>query len=207
MLKGLTAQYLLRRTYRVQPEDFVLIHAGGGGMGHVLCPWAKHLGATVIGTVSTAEKAEIARSLGCDYTINYSEEDFLPICRDITGGEGVHVVYESIGKDTLQRSLECLRPLGMCAAYGHASGVPDPIRLIEDLGQRGSLFLTRPAIMHYMAKREDLVAGAEELFDVIAKGVVANSVSQTFPLHEAAAAHAAIESRSTTGATILLPWA
>jgi NADPH2:quinone reductase len=109
MLKGLTAQYLLRRTYRVQPGDFVLIHAAAGGMGHVLCPWAKHLGATVIGTVSTAEKAEIARGLGCDYTINYSEEDFLPICRDITSGEGVHVVYESIGKDTLQRSLECLR--------------------------------------------------------------------------------------------------
>lgn len=208
MLKGLTAQYLLWRTYRVQLGDFVLIHAAAGGMGHVLCPWAKHLGATVIGTVSTNEKAEIARGLGCDYTINYSEEDFLPICRDITGGEGVHVVYESIGKDTLKRSLECLRPLGMCAAYGHASGVPDPIRLIEDLGQRGSLFLTRPAIMHYMAKREDLVAGAEELFDVIAKGVVANFVSQTFPfpLRDAAAAHAAIESRATTGATILLPW-
>ena len=117
------------------------------------------------------------------------------------------MVYESIGKDTLQRSLECLRPLGMCAAYGHASGVPDPVRVIEDLGQRGSLFLTRPAIMHYMAKREDLVAGAGELFDVIEKGIVKNSVSRTFPLREAAAAHAAIESRATTGATILLPWA
>ena len=205
MLKGLTAQYLLRRTYRVQPGDFVLIHAAAGGMGHVLCPWAKHLGATVIGTVSTAEKAEIARGLGCDYTINYSENDFLPICRDITGGEGVHVVYESIGKDTFRRSMDCLRPLGMMASCGHASGAPDRVDVIE-LGARGSLFLTRPAIMHYMAQRTDMVAAAEDLFSVITVGAVKPAINHLYPLSEAAEAHRAIEERRTTGATVLLPF-
>ena len=133
VLKGMTARYLLHRTHKVQPGDYVLIHAAAGGMGHILCPWARHLGATVIGTVSTDAKAEIARNLGCHHVINYSTEDFVAVTRKITNGKGVDVVYESIGKDTLQKSLDCLRLVGMCAAYGQASGVPDPINLIEDL--------------------------------------------------------------------------
>ena len=142
ILKGMSAQYLLHRTYKVQPGDYVLIHAAAGGMGHMLCRWARHLGATVIGTVGTDAKAEIARKLGCHYVINYATEDFVAATRKITNGKGVDVVYESIGKDTLQRSLDCLRLVGMCAAYGQASGVPDPIDLVEDLGVRGSLIIS-----------------------------------------------------------------
>jgi len=205
LMKGLTAQYLLKRTYPVQPGDAVLIHAAAGGMGHVLCPWAKHLGALVIGTVSSPAKAEIARNLGCDHVINYSEEDFTERVREITGGEGCHVVYESIGKDTLQKSLDSLRPLGMCAAYGHASGAPDPVDIISDLGKRGSLFITRPAIHHYMAKRADMLASAEDLFGVMRSGAVKSTVNYTYPLKEAAEAHRAIESRKTTGSTVLIP--
>jgi NADPH2:quinone reductase len=182
ILKGMTAQYLLHRTHKVQPGDYVLIHAAAGGMGHILCPWARHLGATVIGTVSTDAKAEIARNLGCHYVINYSTEDFVAVTRKITDGKGVDVVYESIGKDTLQRSLDCLRLVGICAAYGQASGVPDPINLIEDLGVRGSLFITRPVLSHYMSNRSEIDAGAKSLFDAVAQGVVASNVVKTFPL-------------------------
>ena len=154
ILKGMTAQYLLHRTHKVQPGDYVLIHAAAGGMGHILCRWARHLGATVIGTVSTDAKAEIARNLGCHHVINYSTEDFVAITREITNGKGVDVVYESIGKDTLQRSLDCLRLVGMCAAYGQASGVPDPINLIEDLGVRGSRYhSSRAFALHVEPKR------------------------------------------------------
>src|SRR5262249_21995866 len=146
VLKGMTAQYLLHRTHRVQPGDYVLIHAAAGGMGHILCPCALHLGATVIGTVSTDAKAKIARDLGCHHDINYSTEVFVAITRKITDGKGVDVVCDSIGNDTLQTSLDCLRLVGMCAAYRQASGVPDPIDLIKDLGARGSLIITRPAL-------------------------------------------------------------
>ena len=206
ILKGMTAQYLLHRTYKVQPGDFVLIHAAAGGMGHILCPWARHLGAIVIGTVSTDAKAEIARNLGCHHVINYSTEDFVAITREITGGRGVDVVYESIGKETLQRSLDCLRLVGMCAAYGQASGVPDPIRLVEDLGARGSLMITRPALSHYMSTRSEIDAAAKSLFDAVGRGVVSSSVVKTFPLREAAAAHEFIGGRKTTGSIVMLPF-
>src|SRR6195256_4798352 len=206
ILKGMTAQYLLHRTYKVQPGDCVLIHAAAGGMGHILCPWARHLGATVIGTVSTDAKAEIARDLGCHHVINYSTEDFVAVTRRITGGRGVDVVYESIGKDTLHRSLDCLRPAGMCAAYGQASGVPDPIDLVKDLGVRGSLMITRPALSHYMSTRSEIDTAAKSLFDAVAQGVVASNVVKTFPLREAAAAHQFIGGRKTTGSIVMLPF-
>jgi NADPH:quinone reductase-like Zn-dependent oxidoreductase len=207
ILKGMTAQYLLHRTHKVQPGDYVLIHAAAGGMGHILCPWARHLGATVIGTVSTDAKAEIARNLGCHHVINYSTEDFVAVTRKITDGKGVDVVYESIGKDTLQRSLDCLRLVGMCAAYGQASGVPDPINLIEDLGVRGSLIITRPALSHYMSNRSEIDAGAKSLFAAVTQGVVASNVVKTFPLREAADAHKFIGGRKTTGSIVMLPFA
>ena len=205
MLKGLTAQYLLRRTYRVEPGDVILVHAAAGGMGQILCQWGRHLGATVVGTVSTAEKAEQARAAGCDHAVVHGQGDFVATVREVTAGEGCAVVYESIGKDTFRRSMDCLRPLGMMASYGHASGAPDPVDVIE-LGARGSLFLTRPAIMHYMAKREDLVSGAGELFEVVQSGAVRAAVNHTYPLREAAEAHRMIEARRTTGATVLLPF-
>src|SRR5579862_3427456 len=206
ILKGMTAQYLLHRTHKVQPGDYVLIHAAAGGVGHILCPWARHLGATVIGTVSTDAKTEIARNLGCHHVINYSTEDFVAATRKITDGRGVHVVYESIGKDTLQRSLDCLRPVGMCAAYGQASGVPGPIDLIEDLGVRGSLMITRPVLSHYMSTRSEIDARAKSLFDAVTQGVVASNVVKTFPLREAAAAHKFIGGRKTTGSIVMLPF-
>ena len=205
MLKGLTAQYLLRRTWRVAPGEVILVHAAAGGMGQILCQWGKHLGATVIGTVSTEEKAEQARAAGCDHAVVHGAGDFVATVKEVTGGEGCAVVYESIGKDTFRRSMDCLRPLGMMASYGHASGAPDPVDVIE-LGARGSLFLTRPAIMHYMARREDLVAGSRELFEVVQNGAVKPAVNHLYPLSQAAEAHRMIEARQTTGATVLLPF-
>ena len=206
MLKGLTVQYLVRRTHRVAPGDVVLVHAAAGATGLLLCQWARHLGATVIGTVSSARKAEQARAVGADHVVIHGEGDFVTTVRDVTNGEGCAVVYESIGKDTFRRSLDCLRPLGMMASYGHTSGPPDPVDVIE-LGARGSLFLTRPAIMHYLAKREDLERSGEELFDALAKGAVRPAVNHVYPLAEAAEAHRALEARETTGSTVLLPWA
>lgn len=205
-LKGMTSQYLLHRTHKVQPGDYVLIHAAAGGVGHILCPWARHLGAIVIGTVSTDAKAEIARKLGCHHVINYSTENFVTATRKFTDGRGVDVVYESIGKDTLSMSLDCLRPIGMCAAYGNASGVPDPIDLIKDLGARGSLMITRPALHDYMSTRSEIDAAANSLFDAITQGVVTSNVVKTFPLREASAAHKFIEGRKTTGAIVMLPF-
>jgi len=205
MLKGMTARYLLRRTYRVEPGDTVLVHAAAGGMGLILCQWAKHLGATVIGTVGSEAKAKIARAHGCDHPVLYTRDDFLAAVKDVTGGEGVPVVYESIGKDTFGKSLRCLRPMGILASYGHASGPPDPVDVIE-LGSLGSLFVTRPAIMHYTAKREDLLASAEDLFQVVASGAVRIAVNQILPLSEVAEAHRAIEERRTTGSTVLEPF-
>lgn len=205
LLKGMTAQYLLRRTYRVEPGDAVLVHAAAGAMGLILCQWARHLGATVIGTVSTEAKAEIAARAGCHHPIVRGKEDFAARARELSGGEGVAVVYESIGRDTLQKSLDCLRPMGMCAAYGHASGPPEPVDIITDLGARGSLFITRPAIMHYVAKREDMVSAANDLFGVIRAGVLSANINYEYPLREAVEAHRAIEEARTTGATVLLP--
>jgi NADPH2:quinone reductase len=204
-MKGVTAYYLLHKTYRVMPGDWVLVHAAAGGMGNVLVPWARHLGANVIGTVGSPQKAEIARGLGCHHVINYATEDFAEACRALTDSVGVHVVYESIGQTTLAKSLDSLRPLGMCAAYGHASGAPDPVDIIQDLGARGSLFITRPAVMHYLATRTALEEASAALFDVLSGGVIKAAVNHTYPLAEVAEAHRAIHERRTTGSTVLLP--
>ncbi|MFZ5582143.1 MAG: quinone oxidoreductase family protein [Pseudomonadota bacterium] len=204
MLQGLTAAYLLRRTYRVQKGDTVLIHAAAGGVGLIACQWAKALGATVIGTVSTEAKAELARAHGCDHPILYTREDFARRVRDITGGEGVPVVYDGIGKDTFAGSLDSLRPMGTMVSFGNASG---PVGLIDPLllSQKGSLFFTRPTLMHYTARRADLEALATELLGVVTSGQVKIEVNQRFPLQQAAAAHIALEGRQTTGSTVLLP--
>ena len=204
MLQGLTAAYLLRKTYRVQPGDAILMHAAAGGVGLLLCQWAKALGATVIGTVGSDAKAELARAHGCDHVINYSTENFTQRVREITGGEGVAVVYDGVGKDTFMGSLDSLRPMGMMVAYGNASGPVPPLDLLL-LSQKGSLFITRPTIMSYTAKRADLVALGEELFDVVASGQVRVEVNQTYALKDAAQAHRDLEARKTTGSTILLP--
>jgi NADPH2:quinone reductase len=204
MLKGMTSQYLLRRAYRVQAGDTVLIHAAAGGVGSISCQWAKHLGATVIGTVGSEQKAELAAANGCDHPIIYTKENFVDRVKDITGGNGVPVVYDSVGKDTFMASLDCLRPLGTIVCFGQASGVVPPFD-IGILRVKGSLFLTRPTLAHYTATREDLLATAKELFDVVRAGAVKINVAQTFALQQAADAHRALEARRTTGSTVLLP--
>ena len=204
MLQGLTAAYLLRKTYCVQPGDVVLIHAAAGGVGLIACQWAKALGATVIGTVGSAAKGELAKAHGCDHVINYSTENFTQRVRDITRGEGVPVVYDGVGKDTFMGSLDCLCPLGMMVSFGNASGPVPPLDLIL-LSQKGSLFITRPTIMSYTAKRSDLEALGAELFEMVGSGQVRIEVNQTYPLAEAAQAHRDLEARKTTGSTILLP--
>jgi NADPH2:quinone reductase len=204
MLKGMTAQYLLRRTYRVKEGDTILVHAAAGGVGLILCQWGKHLGATVIGTVGTEKKAELARSHGCDHPIVYTREDFVKRVREITGGEGVHVVYDAVGKDTFAGSLDALSPLGMMVTFGNASGPVPPFEPAI-LAQKGSLFLTRPTLMTYTAKADDLQATAAELFDVVAAGHVKITVDQTYPLKDTAQAHRDLEGRKTTGSTVLLP--
>ena len=204
MLQGMTAQYLLRRTYRVQSGDTVLIHAAAGGVGLIVCQWAKHLGCRVIGTVGSAEKAALAAAHGCDHPIVYTEEDFVARVGEITGGEGVPVVYDSVGNDTFMGSLDCLRPMGMMALFGQSSGPVPPVNLAV-LAQKGSLFVTRPSLMTYNAEREDLLACAEELFAVVLSGTVKIEVRQDFPLRDAAEAHRAMEARQTTGSTVLLP--
>ncbi|MDX9996229.1 MAG: quinone oxidoreductase [Rhodocyclaceae bacterium] len=204
MLQGMTTQYLLRRTYRVQAGDTILIHAAAGGVGLLVCQWAKSLGATVIGTVGSDEKAALARAHGCDHPIVYTRENFVARAREITGGAGVPVVYDSIGKDTFTGSLDCLRPLGMMVSFGSASGPVPPFDLSE-LAKRGSLFLTRPSLFAYTAQRADLLQSAGELFDMVVAGKLKVEVNQTYPLREAARAHADLEARRTTGSTILLP--
>ncbi len=205
LMKGMTAHYLLHRTYAVQPGDTVVVHAAAGGMGLILCQWAKALGATIVGTVSTEAKAEAARAAGCHYPIVRSQQDFVTKVREVTDGEGAAVVYEAIGKDTLQQSLDCLRPLGMCAAYGHVSGPPDPVDVIQDLGRRGSLFITRPAIMHYVARRSDLEWTARDLFKAMGDGILDANLNHEFALKDAVQAHQAIESGTTSGAIVLIP--
>ncbi len=204
MLQGLTAQYLLRRTYRVQAGDTILIHAAAGGVGLIVCQWAKALGATVIGTVGSDEKAALAKAHGCDHPIVYTRENFAERVKEITGGAGCAVVYDSIGKDTFMASLDCLRPLGMMVLFGAASGAVPPVDL-QVLAQKGSLFVTRPTLFTYAAKRADLVAMANDLFDVVVSGKVKIEVNQRYPLREAVRAHADLEARRTTGSTILLP--
>lgn len=205
LMKGMTAHYLLHRTYAVQPGDTILVHAAAGGMGLILCQWAKALGATIVGTVSTEAKAEAARAAGCDHPVVRSQQNFVDVVREITDGEGCAVVYEAIGKDTLQASLDCLRLMGVCAAYGHVSGPPDPVDIIQDLGRRGSLFITRPAIMHYVAKRSDLEWTARDLFAAIGGGILDANINYEYALKDAVKAHEAIESGTTLGATVLIP--
>jgi NADPH2:quinone reductase len=204
MLKGMTAEYLLRRTYAVKPGDAILVHAAAGGVGLIVCQWGKTLGATVIGAVGTKDKVELANTHGCDHVIVTGEEDVVARVREITGGEGVSVVYDSVGKDTFMRSLDCLRPRGLMVSFGQASGMVPPLD-ISILSAKGSLFLTRPTLMTYTASREDLMASAAALFDAVLRGVVRIEVRQTYPLRDAAQAHADLEARRTTGSTVLLP--
>ena len=204
MLQGLTTAYLLRRTYAVQPGDAVLIHAAAGGVGLIACQWARALGATVIGTVSTEAKAELARQHGCEHVILYSHEDVAARVRDITGGEGVAVVYDGVGKDTFAASLDSLRMRGMMVSFGNASGAVPPFNPLL-LTQKGSLFLTRPMLAHYTANRDELLALGQELFAVVESGKVRININQTFDLADAADAHRALEARQTTGSTVLLP--
>jgi NADPH:quinone reductase len=204
MLKGMTAQYLLRRTYVVKPGDIILNHAAAGGVGQILGQWAKHLGATVIGTVGSAAKADIAKANGCDYVINYAEEDFAARVLEITNGKKCTVVYDGVGKDTFQKSLDCLAPRGLLAIYGAASGPVPPFNLGE-LAAKGSLYITRPTLDAYTASREELLTTANELFDVVKRGIVKITVNQTYALQDAVQAHIDLEARKTTGSTVLLP--
>jgi NADPH2:quinone reductase len=204
MLQGMTACYLIRRTYPVQSGDTILVHAAAGGVGLILCQWAKHLGATVIGTVGTDEKAELARANGCAHTIIYSRENVAERVREITNDEGVPVVYDSVGQATFEGSIDSLRPLGMMVSFGAASG---PLAPLDTglLAAKGSLFLTRPSLMNYTGTRQDLLDRAGELFDVVTGGHVNISVNQTYPLADAAQAHRDLEARKTTGSTVLIP--
>ena len=204
MLQGMTARYLLRGCYDVKKGDTILIHAAAGGVGSIVCQWAKHLGATVIGTVGSPAKAELARAQGCDHPILYNDEDFTARTKEITGGNGVDVVYDSVGQATFMQSLDCLRPMGMIVSFGQSSGSVPPLDLGE-LAARGSLFLTRPSLMAYTAAREDLLNHAGDLFEVVQSGAVKIEVNQTYPLAEAARAHRDLEARKTTGSTILIP--
>ena len=201
MLQGMTAHMLLRRVYDVKAGDMILVHAAAGGVGLILCQWAKALGATVIGTVSTDEKAELARSHGCDYPVIYTRQDFVAEVERITGGAKLPVVYDSVGRDTFLKSLDCLRPRGLMVTYGNASGPPDPIAP-GILAQKGSLFLTRPTLFSYIAEREELELAATELFDVVSGGKVRIEIGQGYALKDAAAAHRDLEARKTTGSTI-----
>lgn len=204
MMQGLTAQYLLRRIYPVQAGDTILVHAAAGGVGTILCQWAKALGATVIGTVGSDHKADLARAHGCDHPIVYTRENFAARVRELTGGEGVPVVYDSIGKDTFMDSLACLRPLGMMVSFGNASGAVPPVD-IGVLARMGSLFLTRPTLFTYASRRADLLAMSAELFEVVASGKVKIEINQRYALKDAAQAHRDLEARQTTGSTVLLP--
>ena len=203
MLKGLTVQYLIRQTYRVKSGDTILLHAAAGGVGTILSQWARHLGATVIGTVGSEEKAALAKAHGCAHTIIYGREDFAKRVDEITGGKKVPVVYDSVGKDTFLKSLDCLAPLGVAVLFGQSSGGVEPLNL-GLLAQKGSLYVTRPTLNTYAAGRENLAAMAKELLDVVQSGVVKIEVNQTYPLKNAARAHADLAARKTTGSTVLL---
>jgi NADPH2:quinone reductase len=202
MLKGMTAWYLVRRTYAVKPGEMILIHAAAGGVGLIVCQWAKHLGATVIGTVGSTDKAALAKAHGCDHPINYRTEDFVARVNEITGGKKLPVVYDSVGKDTFYKSLDCLAPLGLMASFGQSSGAMGPVD-IGILAAKGSLFLTRPTLNTYTATREDLLTASRELFDVVQKGAVKLQINQTYPLRDAAQAHRDLQDRKTTGSTVL----
>jgi NADPH:quinone reductase len=202
MLKGMTAWYLVRRTHPVKPGETILVQAAAGGVGLILCQWAKHLGATVIGTVGDDEKAALAKRNGCDHPILYRREDFVARVNELTQGRKLPVVYDSVGKDTFYKSLDCLAPLGLMASFGQSSGAIGPVD-IGILAAKGSLFLTRPTLNSYVAHREDLLTAARELFEVVESGAVKIAINQTYPLHDAARAHRDLESRKTTGQTVL----
>lgn len=204
MLKGMTAHYLLRSAYRVKPGDTILFHAAAGGVGLIACQWAKHLGATVIGTVGNEEKAKLARANGCEHVINYNEEDFAKRVREITDGAGLPVVYDSVGQPTFIASLDCLQPRGTMVSFGQSAGVVQPFD-IGVLSAKGALFLTRPTLLYYTATRDELTYRANEVFAAVSSGAVNISVNQTYPLSEAVAAHRDLEGRRTTGSTVLLP--
>lgn len=201
MLKGTTTEYLIRRTYRVKRGDTVLFHAAAGGVGLIACQWLKHLGATVIGTVGSDAKARLAKRHGCDHPINYNEKDFKEAVMDITNGEGVPVVYDSVGKSTFSASLDCLRPRGIMVLFGQSSG-PVPTFNLAELGAKGSLYVTRPSLMVYNASRREYEASAKALFDVIGSGAVKIKVNQTYRLKDAVRAHKDLEGRKTTGSTV-----
>jgi len=204
MLKGMTAQYLVNRTYKVGKGTIVLMHAAAGGVGLILCQWANHLGATVIGTVGSKDKAELAKKNGCHHTILYRDEDFVGKVKEITSGKLCDVVYDGVGKTTFPASLDCLRPLGYFVSFGSASGQIEAFN-INILQTKGSLFATRPTLNHYVAKRDDLMACAKDLFDKVGSGAVKIPVNQTYKLKDAQKAHKDLESRGTTGASILVP--
>ena len=204
MLKGMTAEYLLRRTFKVKKGDTILFHAAAGGVGLIAGQWAKHLGATTIGTAGSPDKVKLARAHGFDHVINYREQDFVEEVKKITGGALCDVVYDSVGKDTFEGSLNCLKPLGLLALFGQSSGPVPPFNL-GALAQKGSLYITRPTLFTYNAKREDLEKSAKALFDVVKSGAVRIEVKQRYKLAEAAQAHRDLEGRKTTGVTVLVP--
>ena len=204
MLQGMTARYLLRETYRCTPETVLLFHAAAGGVGLIVCQWAKAIGATMIGTVGSDEKAQLAKAAGCTHVINYRTEDYVARVREITGGVGCDVVYDGVGKDTFPSSLDCLKPRGLWVSFGNASGPVPPFDM-QILSAKGSLYATRPTVMTYTARREDLLANANELFDVVGSGAVEIAPSRTYPLREAAQAHRDLEARKTTGSIVLIP--
>jgi NADPH2:quinone reductase len=204
MLKGMTARYLVRVTYPIKKGDTVLIHAAAGGVGLIACQWAKHLGATVIGTVGSEEKAALARAHGCDHPINYTRENFVEKVKEITGGKGLPVVYDSVGKDTWEGSLDCLAPRGLMVSFGNASGPVPPISILT-LTQKGSLFLTRPILAHYIVTRAEYEETANDLFNVVKSGAVKIEVNQRYALKDVGQAHIDLENRKTTGSTILIP--
>jgi NADPH:quinone reductase len=204
MLKGLTAQFLIRRVYKVQAGDLVLFHAAAGGVGLIACQWLKALGAVVIGTVSSEEKAKLARANGCEHVIVYTREDFVERVREISGGKGLPVVYDSVGKSTFQGSLDCLRPMGLFVSCGNASGPVPPFDPLI-LAQKGSFYFTHPMFFHYMASRADLETAAKDLFDVVLAGKVKIQINHRYALNDAPQAHRDLESRKTTGSIIMLP--
>jgi NADPH2:quinone reductase len=204
MLKGMTAEYLVRRTFKVERGQTVLVHAAAGGAGSLICQWAAHLGATVIGTVGSKEKAELAKKNGCHHTILYQQEDFVARVKEITGGKLCDVVYDGVGKATFPASLDCIRPIGMFVSFGSSSGPIEAFN-INILQQKGSLFATRPTLNTYNAKREDLVKSANALFEVVGKGALKIPINQKYPLKDAQKAHRDLEGRATTGSSILVP--
>jgi NADPH2:quinone reductase len=202
MVRGMTARYLLHATYKVKPGDTIVIHAAAGGVGMIVSQWAKHLGATVIGTVGSDDKAEIARRYGCDHVLRY--RNFAAQVREITGGKGVPVVYDSVGNTTFENSLKCLAPRGILASFGESSGDPPPVTA-RQLGNMGSLFVTHPSLIDYTATREDLLETTNDLFAMVGSGKIKIEISQSYPLREAAQAHRDVEARRTTGSVVLIP--